>query len=140
MVLGAGSPSPSPALSEETSAITKKCSVRLAHLDLDVKNILKMDEILASSSGNSAKDIVAKRDSEQVHEDGPLTKKQKSDEIIVIESDTKPLERVLKPVTPDVTVTKLGGGPAKEAAKEDRREDLNKAWRLVVTQKLSWRS
>ena len=123
MVLGAGSPSPSPVQCEETSevnpAITKKCSVRLAHLDLDVKNILKMDEMLAAGGapvpGNSAKDSAAKRDNEHVHEDGPLTKKQKSEDIIVIESDTKPLERVMKPVTPDVTVTKLGGGPTKEA-------------------------
>ena len=116
MVLGAGSPlSPSPALSEEASAITKKCSVRLAHLDLDVKNILKMDEMLAAGGAASAKDSAAKRDNEHVHEDGPLTKKQKSEDIIVIESDTKPLERVLKPVTPDVTVTKLGGVPTKEA-------------------------
>lgn len=116
MVLGAGSPrSPSPVQCEDNPAITKKCSVRLAHLDLDVKNILKMDEMLTGAGAGAKDGAVAKRDNEHVHEDGPLTKKQKSEDIIVIESDTKPLERVLKPVTPDVTVTKLGGGPTKEA-------------------------
>ena len=134
MFPGAGSPSSSPVQCEDTSAITKKCSVRLAHLDLDVKNILKMDEMLAANPvpGNSTKDIAAKRDNEHVHEDGPLTKKQKSEDIIVIESDTKPLERVLKPVTPDVTVTKLGGVPTKDSKEanptqrpEKRADQLN---------------
>ena len=116
MVLGAGSPR---SQREDNPGITKKCSVRLAHLDLDVKNILKMEKEMLTGADKDGAAAVAKRDNEHVHEDGPLTKKQKSEDIIVIESDTKPLERVLKPVTPDVTVTKLGGGgPTTKEGKE----------------------
>ena len=99
-----------PSSAKGAVAITKPCTVRIAHLDLDVKSILKMDNTLLENSSANHKET-AKRDNENVHDDGPLTKKQKSDDIVVIESDTKPLERALKPVTPDVTVTKLKSPP-----------------------------
>ena len=75
--------------------ITKKCSVRLFPLDLDVKNILKMEDAEKSFKDNQ------KRDNESLN-DGPVLKKHKNDDIVVSNND--------------VTVIKVksAGGPSKE--------------------------
>lgn len=87
--------------------ITKKCSVRLCHLDIDVKTILNMEDLKKSPSIAKESKDPQKRDSESYHNEGPVTKKQKNDDIIILEPENKALERISKPPTPDVTVIKV---------------------------------
>lgn len=93
---------------EDSDSLTKKCSVRLFPLDIDVKTILNMEDPNASPPSTS-KDIKdpQKRDIETYHPDGPQMKKQKSDDVIIIDPEDKPPDRIPKPATPDVTVIKV---------------------------------
>ena len=64
----------------------------------------------------SSKDA-QKRDIDGVN-DGPVHKKHKNEDIIVVESDTKPVEKISKPPVPDVTVIKVKTGltPTKDGS------------------------
>ena len=99
--------------------LTKRCSVKLFPLDLDVKQILSMEDI-----GGLYKDH-PKRDNESIN-DGPVLKKQKNDDIIVLESDNKLVDKVVKPQAPDVTVIKLkSGSPQKEGSNPSKEKTLS---------------
>ena len=101
--------------------LTKKCSVRLCHLDIDVKTILNMEDLKKSPSIPKESKDPQKRDNESYHIDGPVTKKHKNDDIIILEPDNKSTERISKPPTPDVTVIKV-----KSSSKEVTNSNSNK--------------
>ena len=85
--------------------VTKKCSVRLQPLGLDVKQILSMEE-----SENHLKDgnkEQQKRDNDSFN-DGPQLKKHKNDAVIVLEADIKYVEKTSsKSSGSDVTLIKV---------------------------------
>lgn len=102
--------------------LTKKCSVKLVHLDLDVKQILNnMDpeKILSPATGPSRDTSKEqfKRDSDS-SQDGPVLKKQKNEDIVMVESDNRPPDKLSKPLVPDVTVIKVKTGltPTKDSS------------------------
>ena len=99
--------------------LTKKCSVKLFPLDLNVKHILSMDDL-----GGSFKDHT-KRDNES-NNDGPALKKQKNEEIIVLESEDKLVDKVAKPPASDVTVIKVKSGtPQKDGSNQSKEKILS---------------
>ena len=104
--------------------ITKPCSVRL--FPLDVKTWLTMEDREKSPSSN--RDISKeqqKRDNDSFAE-GPLTKKHKNEDIILIESEAKPAERSSKPAGQDVTVIKVKSGiQSKEKVAQKASADLS---------------
>ena len=103
--------------------ITKPCSVRL--FPLDVKTWLTMEDSEKSPSSN--RDISKeqqKRDNESFA-DGPVTKKHKNEDIILIESDNKPAERNSKPAGQDVTVIKVKSGIQSKEKAQKASADLS---------------
>ena len=102
--------------------MTKKCSVKLVHLDLDVKQILNTMDTEKSSGqpGGPARDSSkeqVKRDNDS-SQDGPVLKKHKNDDIVLLETDARPPDKVSKPPVPDVTVIKVKTGltPTKDVS------------------------
>ena len=103
--------------------ITKPCSVRL--FPLDVKTWLTMEDLEKSPASN--RDISKeqqKRDNESFAE-GPVTKKQKNEDIILVESDNKPAERNSKPAGQDVTVIKVKSGLQSKEKAQKASADLS---------------
>ena len=86
--------------------VTKKCSVRLQPLGLDVKQILSMEESEKSHLKDGNKEQ-QKRDNDSFN-DGPQLKKHKNDDVIVLEADSKSVEKTSsKSSGSDVTLIKV---------------------------------
>ena len=100
--------------------ITRPCTVRL--FPLDVKTWLTMEDSEKSPASNTKEQ--QKRDNESFA-DGPVTKKQKNEDIILIESEQKPAERSSKPAGQDVTVIKVKSGIQSKEKAQKASADLS---------------
>ena len=100
-------------------SITKKCTVRLAPLSLDVKQILNMEDSEKSKENKEQH----KRDNEG-YTDGPVIKKSKNSDIVLLEGESKSSDKIVKPPVPDVTVIKVKtglGGSSKDGCVKEKK-------------------
>jgi len=100
--------------------VTKKCSVRLFPLDFDVCKHLSME----SKTNSSSIDIAGVRDSNkrdsELSNDGPLIKRPKGDDVIIIDAE------ISNKTSPEISVVKLAKTSPKENANvpNEKKSDL----------------
>ena len=89
----------------DTDLVTKKCSVRLLHIDINVQHLTMESKPSAPSIEGSRE--LGKRDNENLANDGPQVKKPKSEDVIILDSDSKS--------SPDISIIKISSkSPPKE--------------------------